>query len=133
MYHHARQSLATSIITCTQDFVGSNNINLLSPNGQSIITLTQDFITSVFHALNVAFGHNFSFPLTGPSCPSNPLDFCVPPSSVHTSSPPGAIFHAHNLASGQDFSCTHCCLQAQFFLLHYFDASRIWSGSFSYP
>ena len=38
----------------------------------SIITLTQDFIASVFHELNVAFGHNFSFPLMGLCCPSNP-------------------------------------------------------------
>ncbi|XP_027113751.1 DNA topoisomerase 2 [Coffea eugenioides] len=33
-YHHGEQSLASSIIGMAQDFVGSNNINLLQPNGQ---------------------------------------------------------------------------------------------------
>jgi len=33
-YHHGEQSLATSIIALAQEFVGSNNINLLSPDGQ---------------------------------------------------------------------------------------------------
>uniref|UniRef100_A0A7N0T385 DNA topoisomerase 2 n=1 Tax=Kalanchoe fedtschenkoi TaxID=63787 RepID=A0A7N0T385_KALFE len=33
-YHHGEQSLATTIVGMAQDFVGSNNINLLSPNGQ---------------------------------------------------------------------------------------------------
>ncbi|XP_020577441.1 DNA topoisomerase 2 [Phalaenopsis equestris] len=33
-YHHGEQSLATTIIGMAQDFVGSNNINLLQPNGQ---------------------------------------------------------------------------------------------------
>ncbi|KAF8338185.1 DNA topoisomerase [Cantharellus anzutake] len=33
-YHHGEQSLATSIIGLAQDFVGSNNVNLLSPDGQ---------------------------------------------------------------------------------------------------
>ncbi|XP_054812803.1 DNA topoisomerase 2 [Prosopis cineraria] len=33
-YHHGEQSLATTIIGMAQDFVGSNNINLLKPNGQ---------------------------------------------------------------------------------------------------
>ncbi|KAG8904381.1 DNA topoisomerase 2, partial [Tulasnella sp. 403] len=36
-YHHGEQSLATTIIALAQTFVGSNNINLLSPNdGDSI-------------------------------------------------------------------------------------------------
>ncbi|XP_010023597.2 DNA topoisomerase 2 [Eucalyptus grandis] len=33
-YHHGEQSLASTIIGMAQDFVGSNNINLLMPNGQ---------------------------------------------------------------------------------------------------
>lgn len=33
-YHHGEQSLATTIIGLAQNFVGSNNINLLMPNGQ---------------------------------------------------------------------------------------------------
>jgi DNA topoisomerase-2 len=33
-YHHGEQSLASTIIGMAQDFVCSNNINLLKPNGQ---------------------------------------------------------------------------------------------------
>ncbi|KZV36276.1 DNA topoisomerase 2 [Dorcoceras hygrometricum] len=33
-YHHGEQSLASTIIGMAQDYVGSNNINLLKPNGQ---------------------------------------------------------------------------------------------------
>ncbi|KAG9456462.1 hypothetical protein H6P81_000970 [Aristolochia fimbriata] len=33
-YHHGEQSLNTTIIGMAQNFVGSNNINLLQPNGQ---------------------------------------------------------------------------------------------------
>nr|CAD1831013.1 unnamed protein product [Ananas comosus var. bracteatus] len=33
-YHHGEQSLASTIIGMAQDFVGSNNINLLQPDGQ---------------------------------------------------------------------------------------------------
>ncbi|EKM83675.1 hypothetical protein AGABI1DRAFT_117173 [Agaricus bisporus var. burnettii JB137-S8] len=33
-YHHGEASLAQTIINLAQDFVGSNNVNLLSPNGQ---------------------------------------------------------------------------------------------------
>lgn len=33
-YHHGEQSLAGTIIGMAQDYVGSNNINLLCPNGQ---------------------------------------------------------------------------------------------------
>ncbi|KAK6119201.1 hypothetical protein DH2020_047049 [Rehmannia glutinosa] len=33
-YHHGEQSLASTIIGMAQDYVGSNNINLLLPNGQ---------------------------------------------------------------------------------------------------
>ncbi|GLE00848.1 hypothetical protein PINS_up009644 [Pythium insidiosum] len=33
-YHHGEQSLNGTIINMAQDFVGSNNIHLLSPNGQ---------------------------------------------------------------------------------------------------
>lgn len=33
-YHHGEQSLANTIIGMAQGFVGSNNINLLNPNGQ---------------------------------------------------------------------------------------------------
>src|SRR4029078_9145510 len=33
-YHHGEQSLYSTIINMAQDFVGSNNINLLKPNGQ---------------------------------------------------------------------------------------------------
>ncbi|CAL0334291.1 unnamed protein product [Lupinus luteus] len=33
-YHHGEQSLASTIIGMAQNFVGSNNINLLQPNGQ---------------------------------------------------------------------------------------------------
>jgi len=33
-YHHGEASLQQAIITMAQNFVGSNNVNLLSPNGQ---------------------------------------------------------------------------------------------------
>ncbi|CAA7041898.1 unnamed protein product [Microthlaspi erraticum] len=33
-YHHGEQSLAGTIVGMAQDYVGSNNINLLRPNGQ---------------------------------------------------------------------------------------------------
>ena len=33
-YHHGEQSLVGAIINLAQDFVGSNNINLLQPLGQ---------------------------------------------------------------------------------------------------
>ncbi|CAL5367428.1 unnamed protein product [Camellia sinensis] len=33
-YHHGEQSLASTIIGMAQDYVGSNNLNLLQPNGQ---------------------------------------------------------------------------------------------------
>ena len=33
-YHHGEASLQSTIINMAQNFVGSNNINLLSPNGQ---------------------------------------------------------------------------------------------------
>ncbi|CAN8306356.1 unnamed protein product [Cochlearia groenlandica] len=33
-YHHGEQSLASTIIGMAQDYVGSNNINLLEPSGQ---------------------------------------------------------------------------------------------------
>ncbi|KAL8098365.1 DNA topoisomerase 2 isoform X2 [Apium graveolens] len=33
-YHHGEQSLASTIIGLAQDFVGSNNVNLLMPRGQ---------------------------------------------------------------------------------------------------
>ena len=33
-YHHGEQSLASTIIGMAQNFVGSNNINLLAPQGQ---------------------------------------------------------------------------------------------------
>ena len=33
-YHHGEASLMSTIINMAQNFVGSNNINLLMPNGQ---------------------------------------------------------------------------------------------------
>ena len=33
-YHHGEQSLSNTIVGMAQNFVGSNNLNLLSPNGQ---------------------------------------------------------------------------------------------------
>lgn len=33
-YHHGEQSLTSTIVGLAQNYVGSNNINLLSPNGQ---------------------------------------------------------------------------------------------------
>lgn len=33
-YHHGEQSLASTIIGMAQNFVGSNNINLMYPGGQ---------------------------------------------------------------------------------------------------
>lgn len=33
-YHHGEQSLMMTIVNLAQDYVGSNNINLLMPNGQ---------------------------------------------------------------------------------------------------
>lgn len=34
LYHHGEQSLNQTIVSMAQDFVGSNNLNLLQPNGQ---------------------------------------------------------------------------------------------------
>ena len=34
LYHHGEQSLNQTIVSMAQDFVGSNNINYLVPNGQ---------------------------------------------------------------------------------------------------
>ncbi len=33
-YHHGEQSLTMTIVNLAQDYVGSNNMNLLLPNGQ---------------------------------------------------------------------------------------------------
>ena len=33
-YHHGEASLASTIVNLAQDYVGSNNINLLVPSGQ---------------------------------------------------------------------------------------------------
>ena len=33
-YHHGEQSLVTTILNLAQDYVGSNNVNLLKPDGQ---------------------------------------------------------------------------------------------------
>lgn len=33
-YHHGEQSLTSTIVGLAQDFVGSNNINMLVPSGQ---------------------------------------------------------------------------------------------------
>lgn len=33
-YHHGEQSLAVTIVNLAQNFVGSNNLNLLAPRGQ---------------------------------------------------------------------------------------------------
>ena len=33
-YHHGEDSLCSTIVAMAQDFVGSNNINILMPNGQ---------------------------------------------------------------------------------------------------
>lgn len=33
-YHHGEQSLQSTIVGLAQDFVGSNNLNLLYPSGQ---------------------------------------------------------------------------------------------------
>ncbi len=33
-YHHGEQSLMMTIVNLAQDYIGSNNINLLMPNGQ---------------------------------------------------------------------------------------------------
>lgn len=33
-YHHGEQSLCATIVNLAQDYVGSNNINLLEPRGQ---------------------------------------------------------------------------------------------------
>ena len=33
-YHHGEQSLTMTIVNLAQDYIGSNNMNLLLPNGQ---------------------------------------------------------------------------------------------------
>ena len=63
-YHHGEQSLMGTIINMAQDYVGSNNINLLVPNGQFgtrlmggkdaaspryIFTHLQDTVSKLFH------------------------------------------------------------------------------------
>lgn len=55
-YHHGEQSLAGTIIGMAQDYVGSNNINLLMPNGQFG---TRNMVR-VFHIHN-QFVYNFFF------------------------------------------------------------------------
>ena len=35
-YHHGEASLAGTIINLAQNFVGSNNLNLLEPNGKTL-------------------------------------------------------------------------------------------------
>ena len=37
-YHHGETSLAGTVINLAQDFVGSNNLNLLEPNGNVILS-----------------------------------------------------------------------------------------------
>lgn len=45
-YHHGEQSLASTIVGMAQDFVGSNNINLLEPRGQfGTRHQVRDFVT----------------------------------------------------------------------------------------
>jgi hypothetical protein len=58
-YHHGEQSLASNIIGLAQNFVGSNNINLLFPHGQR----------SIWHPwLGKIFMTKFRYPdSTGPS------------------------------------------------------------------
>ncbi len=63
-YHHGEASLQSTIINMAQDFVGSNNLNLLVPSGQFgtrmnggkdaasaryVYTRLQDYTRSVFH------------------------------------------------------------------------------------
>lgn len=63
-YHHGESSLSGTIVNMAQDFVGSNNINLLKPNGQFgtrlqggkdaaadryIFTALQDITRCIFH------------------------------------------------------------------------------------
>lgn len=62
-YHHGEQSLAGTIIGMAQDYVGSNNINLLLPNGQfgtrgQVIKLPPCFTLSAIFVitLKVSYG-----------------------------------------------------------------------------
>ena len=39
-YHHGEASLCSTIVGLAQDFVGSNNVNLLYPSGEPLLTFT---------------------------------------------------------------------------------------------
>lgn len=66
-YHHGEQSLVSTIINMAQDFVGSNNMNILVPQGQMgtrlmggkdhssaryIYTFLQPFVSKVFNSID---------------------------------------------------------------------------------
>ena len=47
-YHHGENSLAQTIIGLAQDYVGSNNINMLEPLGQFGTRLLVPYLSSLF-------------------------------------------------------------------------------------
>jgi len=53
-YHHGEQSLTATIVGLAQNFVGSNNINLLDPNGQFGTRLA---VRSVQSSVQSSFGN----------------------------------------------------------------------------
>ncbi|KAG9310318.1 DNA topoisomerase [Chiua virens] len=48
-YHHGEASLTMTIVNLAQDYVGSNNLNLLLPNGQYIFTELAPLTRAVFN------------------------------------------------------------------------------------
>ena len=46
-YHHGEQSLQTTIVGMAQNFVGSNNINLLVPQGAPVLPVVQSTVAGI--------------------------------------------------------------------------------------
>ena len=52
-YHHGEASLAGTIVGLAQDFVGSNNVNLLVPSGAVEPTICYDPAGSTLHQMQL--------------------------------------------------------------------------------